>query len=296
MTARLTSIAVYPVKSTSGRALDHVAVEPLGLRDDRRWMVVTADGECATARRDRRLLTIVAVPTEQGLRLSTRGEGRPSVDVPVPTGPPIDVTVHGRPLTGIPADTQASAWVGEVIGRDDVRLVRIEEPRALNPSRSRPGDRTAFADGYPVTLASGASLRRLQDWVLEAALDRTEDPVEIAMERFRPNLVVDGDLEAFAEDDWQEVCVGEVIFDVAKCIDRCVLTTVEPGTLCSGPEPIRSLARHHAWDGATWFGIQLIPRSTGTVRVGDLVTAHRRADESGDSERPVSRPPGAVTP
>lgn len=277
MTVRLASITVYPVKSTSGRPLDQVAVEPLGLRGDRRWMVVTADGECATARRDRRLLTIVAAPVGEGLRLSMRGEGERFVEVTEPTGPSIEVTVHGRPLRGIPAAAEASAWVGEVIGRDDVRLVRLSEPRGLNPARSRPGDRTAFADGYPVTSASSASLRRLQEWVLEAALDRGEEPDRIGMERFRPNLVLDGDLEPFAEDGWQQVRVGEVTFDVAKCIDRCVLTTIDPGTLRSGHEPIRSLARHHAWDGATWFGVQLIPRSGGIVRTGDPVTPRLRA-------------------
>lgn len=276
MTVRVESVTVYPVKSTSGRPLDQVAVEPLGLRGDRRWMVVTADGECATARRDRRLLTIVATPVAQGLRLSARDGGGRSVEVSEPTGPPVDVTVHGRPLRGIPAAAETSAWVGEIIGRADVRLVRLSEPRALNPARSRPGDRTAFADGYPVTLTSSAALRRLQDWVVETALDRGEEPDRIGMERFRPNLVVDGDLEAFAEDGWQEVRVGEVTFDVAKCIDRCVLTTIDPDTLTSGHEPIRSLARHHAWDGATWFGIQLIPRSGGIVRTGDSVTPRLR--------------------
>ncbi|MCA1782865.1 MAG: MOSC domain-containing protein [Dermatophilaceae bacterium] len=276
MTARLASVTVYPVKSTAGRRRTEAAVEPLGLVGDRRWMAVGPDGECVTARRDRALLSIVATPTESGLRLESRCSDRPPIEVTDPTGPPIEVSVHGKPLHGIPAATAASTWVGHLIGRDDVRLVRLGEPRPLNPARSRPDDRTAFADGYPVTLASTASLRRLQDWVVETALDRGEEPTRIAMDRFRPNLVVDGDLAAFVEDGWQEVCVGDVTFDVAKCIDRCVLTTIEPASLDSGPEPIRSLARHHAWDGATWFGIQLIPRSAGTVRIGDSVSALSR--------------------
>lgn len=276
MTARLTSISVYPLKSGAPRGLDEAAVEPLGLAGDRRWMVAGADGECVTARRDRSLLRIAAKPIEGGLMLtSDRRAHRSALAVREPTGPPIEVTVHGRPLSGIPAASEASTWVGEVLGRDDVALVHLDRPRPLTPARSLPGDRTAFADGYPVTLASMASLRRLQDWIVEAAIDRGEEPSPIAMERFRPNLVIDGDLEAFVEDGWQQACVGEVVFDVAKCIDRCVLTTIDPLTLDSGPEPIRSLARHHAWDGATWFGIQLIPRleagGAHEIRVGDAV-------------------------
>lgn len=273
MTASLRSIAVHPVKSAAPLLLDEARVEPLGLADDRRWMVVDEDGECVTARRDRRLLLLRATPTPSGLRLEAAHGAHAPLQVTDPTGPLVEVTVHGRPLRGIPADATASRWVGDLLGRDDVRLVRLGEPRPLNPARSRPEDRTAFADAYPVTLASAASLRRLQDWVVETALDRGDEPAEIPMGRFRPNLVVDGDLEAFAEDHWAGVRVGEATFDVAKPVDRCVLTTIDPVTLTSGPEPIRSLARHHAWDGATWFGVQLIPRSGATIRLGDPVAA-----------------------
>jgi uncharacterized protein len=108
------------------------------------------------------------------------------------------------------------------------------------------------------------------------------------MERFRPNLVVEGGLEAFAEDDWRSVCVGQVRFDVAKCIDRCSLTTIDPMTLESGHEPIRSLARHHAWDGATWFGVQLIPRGAGTIGVGDEVRPSGGVDAA-DARQPRTR-------
>jgi uncharacterized protein YcbX len=267
----LTALSVFPVKSTAGRSLDRAVVEPVGLADDRRWMVVDGSGECRTARRDRPLLTVVATPLVDGIRLESRVDAADPIEVTDPTGPPILVTVHGRPLQGIPAAPEASEWVGRVLGRPDSTLVRLAEARPLNPAHSRPGDRTAFADAYPVTLASAASLRRLQDWVNETALERGEDPVHLPMERFRPNLVVDGGLEPFVEDRWRRVSVGDVPFDVAKAIDRCVLTTVDPRTTESGPEPIRTLARHRAWDGATWFGIQLIPRGTGVVRLGEEV-------------------------
>lgn len=273
-TVRLDRITVFPVKSTQGRAVDSAEVEPLGLAGDRRWMVVEPDGECLTARTDRNLLRLSGV--DDGERLILRADGA-QVVVPAPTGPLVEVTVHGRPVQGIPAAQHAQDWVREALGRDDVRLVHLGRPRPLNPAHSRPGDATAFADAYPVTLGSVASLRRVQDWVTESALDRGEDPTEIGIERFRPNLVIAGDLEPFEEETWERVCIGEVTFDVAKIIDRCVLTTVDPQTLDVGKEPIRSLARHHAWDGKTWFGLQLIPRSPGTLRAGDRVEAQFRA-------------------
>jgi hypothetical protein len=40
----------------------------------------------------------------------------------------------------------------------------------------------------------------------------------------------------------------------------------------TGKEPIRTLARHRQWDGKTWFAVQLVPESTGSIAVGDQVT------------------------
>ncbi len=98
-----------------------------------------------------------------------------------------------------------------MLGRDDVRLVWCHDPsrRHLQPGFSAPEDHTAFADSFPVTIASLASLRQLDDWVVEQALELGEDPPDpLGVDRFRANLVVDGD-EPFAEDGWTSVTVGE---------------------------------------------------------------------------------------
>ncbi|MFL6078905.1 MAG: MOSC domain-containing protein [Ornithinibacter sp.] len=277
---RLDALHLHPVKSTAVRAVLHADVEPWGLAGDRRWMVVDPTGECVTAREEHRLLSVTAdtTATDPGvphdLRLSAPGVE--PLDVGVPDGPALPVTVHGRALEGAAAPARAGAWFGTVLGRDDLRLVHVRTPRPLNAAHARPGEATAFADAYPVTLASAASLRRLHDWVAETALERGEQPqAPLAVERFRPNLVVDGDLEPFEEDVWRGVQVGAVEFRVVKPVDRCVMTTLDPMTLERSHEPIRTLATHRKWDGATWFAVQLVPESRGVVRVGDGVVPDR---------------------
>ncbi len=279
MTARLTGLAVHPVKSTAARPVRHAEVDPWGLRDDRRWMVVDGSGECVTAREEPRMLTAVADtartdPTVTG-SLRLRAPGREELDVPDATGPARAVTVHDRGLEAVAATDEATGWWRTHLGRDDVTLVRVETPRPLNPELARPGEATAFADGYPVTLASERSLARLRDWAAESALERGEDPVWLAMTRFRPNLVVDGDLEPFEEDHWTSVQVGALTFRVVKPVDRCVFTTIDPETTARGPEPLRTLGRHRRWGGATWFAVQLVPEVRGEVRVGDEVAPAR---------------------
>lgn len=277
---RLAAIHVHPVKSTAVRPVRRVRVEPWGLLGDRRWMVVDAAGECVTAREERGLLRITAdtPTTEPALPSSLRlhAPGRGAIDVDTPEGDPLTVTVHRRPLQAVPAATPAHDWVRSVLGRNDVTLVHVHRPRPLNPAHSRPGDATAFADGYPVTLASMPSLRRLDHWVSRTAAEAGEaSPAPLAVERFRPNLVVEGDLEPFAEDLWSGVDVGGVAFRVAKPVDRCVMTTIDPHTLERGHEPLRTLARHRRWDGATWFAVQLVPDGPGVLRVGDEVEPAR---------------------
>ena len=96
------------------------------------------------------------------------------------------------------------------------------------------------------------------------------------MRRFRPNLVVDGDLEPFVEDGWARLVVGDAELRFADHCGRCVLTTIDPDTQVKGKEPLASLARHRRRDGEVWFGIQMVPVRAGRVAVGDRVEASAR--------------------
>ena len=157
-----------------------------------------------------------------------------------------------------------------------MRIIWCDDPtrRSLQPGFSQPGDHAAFPDSFPVTVANAASLRRLNDWITEGALERGDEPPDpLPMQRFRPNLVVDG-ADPFAEDDWQTLTVGDVIFRRGKPVGRCTVTRIHPETLETAPEPIRTLARHRrSPDGrTTLFALHLVPTTTGTLRVGDPVS------------------------
>jgi uncharacterized protein YcbX len=277
VTVELRAIGIHPVKSTAIRKVQRAGVMPWGLAGDRRWMVVDRDGTLVTARELHTLFNITAdtaqtvPPASAALRLSAAGHE--PIDVAEPESDHVPVRLHRHHLLARPAGDEVDAWVRTVVGRDDLHLVWCHDPtrRPLNPAYGRPGDHTAFADGYPVTLASLESLARLNDWIVEEALLRGEEPAAaIPIERFRPNLVVEG-AEAFAEDDWERVRIGEVVLRKAKGVDRCVMTTISLHDLTTDHEPIRTLARHRQWDHQTWFAIQLIPETTGEIAVGDHV-------------------------
>lgn len=275
---KVVSLNVHPVKSCAIRPVETAVVERAGFAGDRRWMVIDADGKLVSAREEHRLFSIVPDSPHTsdqalaGLRLTA--VGMPDLHVSDAGADEITVRLHRHDLTGALVSPEADDWVSEAVGRAGLRLVRCVDPtrRALNPDFSREGDHTAYADGYPVTLASRRSLAQLNEWIAEGAVERGESvPEPLPVERFRPNVVIDGDLEPFVEDSWSTVRLGEVSFRVAKPVDRCVMTTIDLTDLEAGKEPIRTLARHRRWDGKTWFAMQLIPDGTGVVRIGDEV-------------------------
>lgn len=280
---RVANVFVHPVKSMAGRAVQRAEILARGLVDDRSWMLTDTGGEMVTARTLHALVGVEAdtPATDPSLThaLRLRAPGLQEHLVEVPDGPETPVVLFGNLLTGVPADDATQAWVRTALGRDDLRLVWCARPeaRTLSPRHSRPGDHTAYADGYPLTVVSEESLTQLNDWMVEDALERGEEPPDpLTMERFRPNVVVRG-AGAFAEDDWHRVRVGDVVLRLVKPCPRCVLTTVDPVTLRTGKEPIRTLARHRRVDGKVMFAVNAIPEGRGRVAVGDPVEVLDRA-------------------
>lgn len=277
---RLAELAVHPVKSTARRPVTEARVLPRGLADDRSWVVVGGDRVAVTARDAPALLQIVAdtpvtdPSVSSALRL--RAPGAETLEIgPTPSsGELVPVRLFSNHLQGRAAGAEADGWIRSRLGRNDVRLLWCHDPQArqLNPAHSEPGDHTAFADGYPVTVASQASLEQLNDWITETAASRGDgDPPQVGQERFRANLVVTG-TPAFAEDRWQRIEVGPVRLRRAKQVDRCAITTIEPRSLARGAEPLRTLGVHRRSERGVLFAVHFIPETTGTIRAGDRVT------------------------
>ncbi|KQR16446.1 MOSC domain-containing protein [Cellulomonas sp. Leaf334] len=276
------ALTVFPVKSFAGTPMTSMEIEVAGPRGDRRWMVVDQHGSTLTARSHPRMLAARATSSVGGVRL--QADGLPTLDVAEPSGPP-DVPVQlSRLDTATRAGDEADAWCSELLGQA-VRLVHLDDPARRGMAERFGGslaDPLALVDTSPVHVTTTASLRRLDAWAAELHDERVDRALAagkpapepwhpLDMRRFRPNLVVDGDLEPFAEDRWGRVAVGDVELRFGSRCGRCVLTTIDPDTQVKGKEPLASLARHRRGDGEVWFGIQMVPVRTGRVAVGDRV-------------------------
>jgi len=284
---RVTELRTYPVKSLGGGSVEEAAVEPWGLAGDRRWGLVDQAGDMVTAREVHGLLALTAgVVDAQTIRITAPGGASIVVDTPLGLGPvPVGLSRQGF---AAPADENVNRWFSHEIGQR-VRLVWQEDPTVRSLSGARggmPGESLSLADAGPLLLTSEASLAQLNAWVaadvdgpdladldpgdLSHGSDGRRGAEPLSMVRFRPNVVIDGDLP-FAEDTWPTVRIGEVELRTTMVCDRCVMTTIDPVTLAGGTEPIRTLARHRRWDRKTWFGTRLVPLGDGSIRVGDEV-------------------------
>lgn len=274
---RVLSLHIYPIKGTRAVDVDRAQLEARGLEGDRRWVVVDATARFITQRSHPRLATVSAVPTRTGLRLSAPGAGEILVERP-PAAQRLDVTVWQHRVSAALADASVSAWLSQVFGEPmklaymDAAAERLQ--RNIWVEEAKP---VSFADAYPVLIATAGSLA-----AVNAEIERAGGHA-VPMRRFRPNIVIDCD-DAWAEDFWRVLRIGEAEFELVKPCDRCVVTTKDQTSgEATGKEPLASLARlRRSADprlNGVLFGWNAVPRTLGRIAIGDAVEILERRPE-----------------
>jgi len=263
----LSELHVYPVKGCAGIPLQTTTLDSRGVTGDRRWMVVDPEGVFLSQRGHPALARIRA--RMEAERLVLEAPGLPPLELSPPSpGHPVRVTVQDDEVPALDAGDGAAAWLGEHLGQP-VRLVRMDGAfeRRPNPEWTSIGE-LSFADAYPVLVISRGSLGELNRRL----------PAPLRMNRFRPNLVLDG-CAPFEEDRWRRIRVGGAILRLVKPCSRCATTTVEQETAEVGREPLRTLATFRRWErGGVIFGQNAVVEVGGPVRVGDAVEPLERGE------------------
>lgn len=273
----ISEINIYPVKSLKGISHGEARVDTRGLEHDRRWMITDDEGNFFTQRELPKMAAISIVLEPDGPRFSASG----AEDLLITPRPAERTTGQVQVWSSVCAaefyGETVNGWFSAVLGTK-CRLVYMPESteRAINPLFDTGGDIVSFADGYPIMALGAASLEDLNS--------RLEAP--LPMNRFRPNLVISG-TEAYAEDRWKRVRIGDTIFRATKPCARCVITTIDQSKgLFAGKEPLLTLAGYrkakqlfpeaYAAMGMggndVLFGQNLVPEDAGgVIKVGDEV-------------------------
>lgn len=285
----VTGLATYPLKSCAGLQLQEAHVTARGLEHDRDFMIVDDGGSFISQRKVPELALVSPTLGEASITLSA--PGMQDVEVPLELEPDderlVAATVHDKPVAGQLVGEELDEWFTAFLPRYKenrrFRLLRVREdlPRYINDRYHQPGasNQVGFADGNAMLLASERSLAQLNT--------QLDEPV--GMNRFRPNIVVDGQaLPAYDEDYWTEVRIGMLTAFIVKACDRCVIPDVDQKTAVVGKAVRRALVTrrgvnaHDQSNKGVFFAQNLnhVYAPGLTIRLGDTVDVVERSSES----------------
>jgi uncharacterized protein YcbX len=241
----VTDLYRYPVKSMQGVATDTVELGAAGFAGDRRWALVDVNtGRLMSAKRWSALLQASADDDA----------------ITLPDGSRLEV---GGPET----DAALSGWLGR-----DVRLVEAGDDEALayEMTFDPPDD---DAEYYAIDVPTGslvdlAAAHLVALPTLRGAAERYGD-LDWDVRRFRPNLVVDGDLAPFDEDGWvgRTLRVGSAELAARQPTVRCAMPLRGQPGLDRQPGLYAALDELHA----NHLGLYLDVVTPGRISVGDEV-------------------------
>ncbi|MGE0215716.1 MOSC domain-containing protein [Mycolicibacterium sp.] len=290
MTASVSQLWRFPVKSMGGTAVDAVAVDRRGVHADRLWAVRDLDHDItASARRIPALLGFsaryrdepgpeagpgnappVIITTPDGTELSS---GDPEVDSMLsdalgrrvrltPLPPSRDTSLHRLSVRQTranysPAEVRRDFGLADTEALPDTSVFSTKQVLTLARFATPPG---TFVDLSPVHLVSTTSLTSL-----------SEDGTGYDVRRFRPNVLIALDVSGsgYPEADWVggEVEIGSVTLRITNPTIRCVVPTrPQPGI-----ELDRGLTRRLAQQTDRFLGVYAEVTRSGVIRVGDPV-------------------------
>lgn len=269
----LSDIFIYPVKSLAGIRVSEWEVVETGLKYDRQWMLIDEYGQFLSQRRLPKMALIQTRLTDSALILSALNFDDFSLPLESKGGAIIQSTVWKDCCDAQHVSNEADAWFSAVLEMP-CQLVYLpaETKRGVDLNYATDADRVAFSDGFPFLIVSENSLN-----ALNAELENS-----IEMARFRPNLVISG-CEAYAEDFWRKIQIGEMVFRLPKPCSRCSVPAINPHTAEVTKEPLTTLSRLRKWQNKIYFGQNALHNSCGTLKVGQSV----EIKISGEKQPPI---------
>lgn len=271
--AILSQLILYPIKSCAGMEVSEATATVSGLCahgvHDREWMLVTPDGQFLTQREYPRMATIV--PRVEGESLVVTAPGMAPLHLPLATQSgtaTLRVQIWDDLVDAADCGDAAAAWFEEALG-GACRLVRflpgLDRPTSVKWTGGAPSS-ARFADAYPLLLIGASALEEIN------ARMRAAGREALTMNRFRPNLVVEG-TDPFEEDYTESLQAGDIVIRPVKPCARCPIPAIDQATGIPGPDPLDIL---QSWrskailDGAVCVGMNCIVAAGegGVLRLG----------------------------
>ena len=252
------SIHIYPIKSLGGISVESAKTSGRGFEHDRGWMLVDDEGLFLTQREHSDMVLFRCSMSKSGFVINHADD---SLEVPFSAnnGESIQARIWSSKVQVLEPSGSMSTWFSERLNRS-CHLVYMPETstRQVNPEFA--DAITALTDGYPYLIANESSLADLN-----SKLD-----VPVPMNRFRPNIVING-LDPWEEDEIASYKTDDIVFEAVKPCSRCVVVTTDQDSGVRSKEPLRTLSSFRKFGNHVNFGINAICADGGTLRTGEKV-------------------------
>ncbi|MES2202813.1 MAG: MOSC N-terminal beta barrel domain-containing protein [Patescibacteria group bacterium] len=253
--AKISALYKHPFKSLAGIMVNSMGFTSVGPNDDRRYMLVDAQGGFLSQRTHPQLALLGTELRQGDLVVTARNGGQVTLHEAEEPGAPMDVRIHTERCTGyyLPGD-EADTFFSDLL-HQMCCVVRYfpDTPRIRMGKRTGLPVRTRFTDGYPVTVMSARAL-----WNLNVKLEEAGHK-PVSARNFRPTIVVE-DCDPHDEDQWLFAKANGITLRFEKHCDRCPVPNVDPTTgvldeRMSVTEALKKYRRIHAdnKDGKVYF-------------------------------------------
>jgi uncharacterized protein len=258
----VTVLRRYPVKSMQGETPEAATITMSGILGDRAFALIDAEsGKVASAKNPRKWPDLLSF---HATFITPPGNGKaPKVQITLP---------DGAALTTDQGD--ASAILSRSLGRPVTLASAVPKKPVLEeywpdiaelPHQDAVTDEAmpvgTFFDCACVHVLTTATLRRFEQLYPEGQWE---------LPRFRPNIVVDTEDEGFIENTWvgRKLKIGDAVLNVTGPTPRCMMTTLQQGSLPRDPNILRTMAQKND----AHAGVYAIVVAPGEIRCGDTVT------------------------
>ncbi len=268
----------YPVKSMIGEELPKAQVKDHGILGDRSYAILDlSDGKVGTAKNPRKWPTLFNCKATFGEAID-RNEKMLPVHITLPDGTKV-----------ISEQADLDRVLSKALNRA-VMLVATEQGRVKGVQSSLPTSWAASSEEYwpdidgrdhrdvvtdftlPIGTFFDAAMVHLLTTTTLRQLHKSYPDGYFDIQRFRPNIVVDVEVEtkSFPENSWigQTLAIGkEVRLNITGPCSRCVMTTLAQRDLPKDPGILRTALQHNHGN----VGVYATVMQGGTICPNDRV-------------------------
>ncbi|CAM2105928.1 unnamed protein product [Caretta caretta] len=261
----VTNVYLYPIKSCSAFEVSEWPVGNQGLLYDRSWMVVNQNGVCISQKQEPRLCLVHPLIDLEQRIMVIKAEGMDPISVPLEenTGREIQIgqsKVCAHRVQTYDCGERIAEWFSELLGRQ-CHLIRQSSDFKRNANQKHEkGQATtvslSLVNEAQYLLINTASILQLKEQITE----RLEEPLqtEELIQRFRANIVISATV-SFEEEEWVEISIGALRFQVVGPCNRCQIICIDPQTGQRNKEFLQTLSSTRG--RKTNFGIYLMNQS-----------------------------------